>query len=171
MLRRLPFVAWIAVVWLALWGDVSWANLLGGLLVGAFLVVAVPLPASTTRYRGSLPAALRYTAVFLRDLVVATAEVARQVFWPVARLRPSIVEVPLSTRDPALLSLVANTITLTPGTMTLQVHEDTGLLFVHCLHLAEGADVEVVEQARGYERLGARALGIDVPSPSKEAPR
>lgn len=171
MLHRLPFVAWIAVVWVALWGDLSWANLLGGLLVGAFLLVVVPLPASTTRYRGSPAGALLYTAVFLRDLVVATAEVTRQVFWPVERLRPSVVEVPLTTRDPALLSLVANTITLTPGTMTLQVHEDAGLLFVHCLHLAEGGDVEVIEQARAYERLGGRALGVDVPPSSKEPPR
>lgn len=164
MRRRLPTVAWITLVWLALWGDLSVGNVLGGVLVAAFVLTVVPLPPQEYGHRVSPVAALRYLVVFLRDLTVATAEVARQVFWPVARLRPAVVEVRLASRDPGLLSLVANTITLTPGTMTIEVDPERGVLWVHALHLEDDDAAEkIIEDARGLERLGARALGVPVP--------
>ena len=42
-MKRLPLVAWLAVVWVALWGSVTAANVLGGLAVGTVLAVALPL--------------------------------------------------------------------------------------------------------------------------------
>ncbi|MFC5997525.1 Na+/H+ antiporter subunit E [Quadrisphaera sp. GCM10027208] len=162
MLRRLPTVAWITVVWVALWGDLSWGNLVGGVLTGVVVVLVAPLPAEPAGYRPAPWPALVYLLRFLRDLVVATAEVARQVFWPLDRLRPAVLEVPLTGRHPGLISLVANTISLTPGTLTLEADPGTGRLWVHLLHLEEGAEGDVVEHARALERLGARALGVDL---------
>jgi multicomponent Na+:H+ antiporter subunit E len=66
------------------------------------------------------------------------------------------------SRDPGLLSLVANSITLTPGTLTLEVDGDRGVLWVHLLHLPEGGEAEIIEQTHSLERLGARALGVDL---------
>lgn len=165
MLRNLPMVAWITFVWLALWGDLSWANLLGGVLVAVVVLAAVRLPLTDTPHRMALVPALQYLLRFLKDLTVATAEVARQVFWPTDRLRPAVLEVQLTSTDPGLLSLVANSITLTPGTLTLEVDQDRSVLWVHLLHLEQGAEGDVAEHARGLERLGARALGIDLAAP------
>lgn len=161
-MRRLRLAAWITLVWTALYGDVSWANLVGGLLVGGVVLVAVPLQGSPATRRIGVLAAVRYSAVFARDLVVASAQVAVQVFWPIDRLRPAVVAVQLDSTDRGLLALVADTITLTPGTLTLEVDGDRGRLWVHVLHLPEGGAGAVVEQARGLERLGARVLGVDL---------
>jgi multicomponent Na+:H+ antiporter subunit E len=175
MLRRLPMVVWITAVWIALWGDLSWGNLLGGILIALLVLTAVRLPATDTARRIALLPALWYFLLFLRDLSVATLEVARQVFWPIDRLRPAVLEVPLVSTDAGLLSLVSNSITLTPGTLTLEVDEETGTLWVHLLHLEEGGESDVVEQALALERLGARVLGIDLDTtrsaPGKEQPR
>jgi multicomponent Na+:H+ antiporter subunit E len=157
-----PMALWVATAWVALWGDLSWANVLSGLLVAVFVLAAVPLPPSTSRYRLVPGAALRYLARFAKDLVVSTAEVARQVFWPVGRLRPGVLEVPMTSTDSGLLSLVANSITLTPGTMTLEADDERGLLWVHVLHLEEGGEQAIIDHARTMERLGAEALGIDL---------
>ncbi|PPK93412.1 multicomponent Na+:H+ antiporter subunit E [Kineococcus xinjiangensis] len=162
--RNLPRLAWLLVVWLALWGDVSWANVLSGLLVGAFVLhVSPPVEHGPFRWPAPLPT-LTYALRFVRDLVVATAEVARQVLWPVSRLRPAVVEVPLRCRDRALLSLVSNSITLTPGTLTLEVDEAGPRIWVHVLHLEDrsGAAEDVVRHARSLEEHGARALRIDL---------
>jgi len=158
--RRLPAVLWIAVVWVALWGDVSWANVLGGLLAGAVLVTLVPLPPSRGGYRVAPWPALVLLVRFLRDLAVATWQVSVQVFWPLQRLRTGIVLVQLAGRDPAVTTLVANFITLTPGTLTLEVDEDGGRLWVHCLHLDEGHEQDIEDDARDVERLAARMLGV-----------
>lgn len=160
MRRALPMAAWITLVWLALWGDLSWGNLLGGILVSALVLTVIRLPAVGVKPRIAPWPAMHYAVVFARDLCISTAEVSRQVFWPVARLRPAVLAVPLKTTDPGLISLVANTITLTPGTLTLEADNERSLLWVHVLHLAEGGEDAVIEQARGLERLGARALGV-----------
>lgn len=162
MLRALPMAVWVTAVWVALWGDLSWANLVGGMLVAALVLVVVPLPRGHRPRRAALGPSLRYAARFARDLTVATWEVSRQVFWPVERLRPAVLAVPLRSRDPGLLSLVANTITLTPGTLTLQADRESATLFVHVLHLEPGQADDVIGQAQGLERLGARAMGIDL---------
>lgn len=162
VMERLPMLAWLTVVWVALWGDLSWANVLGGLAVGTLVLLAVRLPVTGTLGRVSPLPALLYLLTFLKDLTVATAEVAQQVFWPASRLRPAVLEVPLVSTDPGLLSLVANSITLTPGTLTLDVDEERGVLWVHLLHLREGTEDDVVEQARALERLGARSLGVEL---------
>lgn len=164
MLTKLLSVGWVTVVWVALWGDLTWGNLLGGVLVGLLVLTAVRLPATSNGRRVALGPSLRYAAVFVRDLTVATAEVARQVFWPIARLRPAIVAIPLRSGDPRLISLVANSITLTPGTLTLEADEGRRTLWVHVLHLPEGEADTVISQAQDLERLGARVLRIDLDS-------
>lgn len=174
MARRLPTIAWITVVWLALWGDVSVGNVLAGAAIGALLLSVVDLPPRRPAVRGVAPVpGLRYAAQFVRDLTVATSQVAVQVFWPVHRLRPAVLEVPMRSADPGLLSLVANTITLTPGTLTLDVDPVRRLLWVHVLHLAEDGADAVIGQAQDLERLGARVLRIDLEDPPahEEAPR
>ena len=172
--RHLPMTLWIATAWVALWGDLSWANVLSGLVVAVLVLSAVRLPPSGAGYRVSPGPALRYLLVFAKDLAESTAEVARQVFWPVGRLRPAVLEVSMAGTDPGLLSLVANTITLTPGTMTIEVDDERGLLWVHVLHLEKGGEGAVIEQARALERLGAQALGVDLAAtaaPRKGGPR
>ena len=161
MLRRGLFAAWITAVWVALWGDLSWANVVGGVVVAGLVLAGVRVPTGA-RSRGVAPwPALRYAARFGRDLCVATAQVAAQVFWPIGRLRPAVVRVQLATSDPLLLSLVANTITLTPGTLTLEVDPDRSLVWVHVLHLVEGGEGDLTEAVLGLERLGAAMLRVD----------
>ena len=103
---------------------------------------------------------LRFALTFLRDLVGATLVVARQVFWRTDRLRPAVLAVRMRSRDPGLLALVADSITLTPGTLTVHADEATATLWIHVLHLPEDGVAEVTEAVEGLERLGARALGV-----------
>ena len=162
MRRKLPMTGWVTTAWLALWGDLSWANVLSGLLVATFVLAAVRLPPTARGYRLVPGPTARYVVRFAKDLAVSTAQVARQVFWPVERLRPAVLEVPLASTDTRLLSLVANSITLTPGTMTLEADDERGLLWVHVLHLEEGGEEDIIAHARAMERLGAQALGLDL---------
>jgi multicomponent Na+:H+ antiporter subunit E len=162
--RHLPTVAWLLAVWFALWGDLSWANLLGGLAAAALVLVAAPLPASPRRYRVRPLPALTYLLAFLRDLVVATLEVARQVLRPQLHLRPAVLEVPLRTTDSGLVSLVANTTTLTPGTMTVEADPAHARLWIHVLHLPDepGAAERELRTVQGREEHGARVLGLEL---------
>ena len=159
MRRSLVLVGWLLVVWVALWGDISWANVLGGLVTAGGLVLLFPLrPATRQGYIRPWPA-LRFAVYFLWKLVEASAVVAWEVVTPHNRINEGIVAVPIHGLSNALVTIVANAISLTPGTLTLEVDEDPAVLYVHVLHLH---DLEAVRlEVQHLERLAIAAFGPD----------
>ena len=153
-------VAALTVVWVALWGTPSWANAFWGLVIG--LGVTFAFPTSPTSRLGLRPlAALRFLVEFAWMLVVSTTEVVVEVLRPRLDLRGAIVAVPLRTDDPVITTIVANGITLTPGTLTVDVGDDLEppvphVLYVHALRL--GSEADVVAGAHRLEDLAVAAF-------------
>lgn len=150
-------IAWLVVVWLALWGDVSVANLLSGAAVAAILVVVFPLGSVLPYGRFRPVAVLRLAVVFGWALVVSTIEVALLVLRPGRTPHQGIVAIPLHTRSPVVLFAVANITSLTPGTVTVDVDEPSATLFVHAL--TAGDVLAVRERVQRFEGLVRRAAG------------
>ena len=132
-------VLWLTVVWVALWGSVTPANVLGGLAVGAVLVRLLPGEATSSPHRLSPLGSLRFAAVFADALVRSSLQVAAQVLRPRLVLHPAVIAVPVGGTDERLLTLLGNSISLTPGTLTLEVDRDRRLLHVHVLDVGEDA--------------------------------
>lgn len=155
-MTRVVHVGWLVAVWLLLWGDVTPANVLSGLVVAGVVVAIVG-----ARRSGQITlrpvAALRFVAHFGVQLVVATAVVAWEVVTPRSRIRTGIVAVPLHGCSDAVATLIADTISLTPGTLTVELEREPLTLYVHALHLR---DVEQVRRdVRRIEVLAVRAFG------------
>jgi len=149
-------MALMVLTWVALWSDVSWANLLSGLVVATAVVFAFD-----TWRDGQLVlrpiATARFAVHFAYKLVESSVVVARAVISPRDAVHTGIVAVPLSGCSDALATLVADAISLTPGTLTLEVRRDPLTLYVHAL------DVRDVDQVRAdvrrLEVLAVRAFG------------
>lgn len=155
-MTRVIRVLWLTTVWVALWSDVTPANVLGGLLVAVAVVACFD-----TWRRGEVVlrpwAAARFALYFLYQLVASTLVVARTVISPRARIRTGIVAVPLRGCSDAVATLIADAITLTPGTLTLEVRREPLVLYVHALDVR---DVEQVQRdVRTLEVLAVRAFG------------
>lgn len=146
----------LAAIWLGLWSDISFANALSGLVVGAAIVLAFG-----TRQQGNL--AIRpvrvacFAGYFLFKLVQSSITVARAVLAPCRAVHTGIVNVPLLGCSDRVATLIADAISLTPGTLTLEIQHEPLVLFVHAL------DVRDVEQVRSdvrrLEVLAVRAFG------------
>lgn len=94
---------------------------------------------------------------FLWELLLANLRMARDVIRPIDKLRPAIVAVPLDVTSDWEITLLSNLITLTPGTLGLDVSSDKKVLYVHVM------DLEDVEQLRrdikeGFERRIRRLM-------------
>ncbi len=157
MTRYLAAGVWLVLVWVALWEDLSPASVLGGVVTaGALLAVFRLGPAATTSTLRPLRA-LRFLVYFLWKLVEASAVVAWEVVTPRNRIIEGIVAVPIRGVSDALITAVANAISLTPGTVTLEVDRHPTTLYVHVLHLH---DIEAVRRdIRHLEALAIRAFG------------
>ncbi len=125
----------LAVIWQLLVNRLSPNSILFGLLLG------ILIPFFTGPYwpdRPTLRRPLRiaeYMLIVLYDIVVANIVVAQQVlFWRNRDLRPALICVPLELRTPEAITVLAGTITLTPGTVSCDLSAEGHNLLVHCLH-------------------------------------
>lgn len=141
-MSRMVIVLWLTAVWVTLWESLTWANLLGGLVVA--IVVVHLLPAKETDFRIGLNplAALRLLFYFLWELIKASAQVAWEIITPVNLIDAAVVSVRLRSRAPGIITSVASMVSLTPGTVTLEVDEENSTLYIHVFHL------ETIEQTR-----------------------
>lgn len=161
MRRQLLPGLWLVVVWVALWEDVSVANVVGGALVATLaLSISRRSPvAEDERGRFRPLAAARFFLWFLWKLVEASAIVAWEVVTPTNDINEGIVAVPLRGPSRIVTAVVSNAITLTPGTLTIEVRSHPTILYVHVLHLRTIEEVRL--EVRHLERLAIRAFGTD----------
>jgi multicomponent Na+:H+ antiporter subunit E len=140
--HQLPLLVWLVLVWILLWGTWSWANLLSGLAVALVVTLLLPLPPVTGGSRVRPLPLLRFVGHFLVDLVVSAAQVAWRALGPGGVRQGAIVRVQLRADSDLLLTVVAETISLVPGSLVLDLDREQRLISVHLLHVADLADVE-----------------------------
>lgn len=149
----------LAVTWIGLTGSADPVNALFGLVLGRLALWPLrgrPLGLGFRPAR--LPQFARLLLLFVGQLFVANAKVLWAVlFRPRARLRPGIVAVPLDLRSDAAITLFANAVTLTPGTLSLDVSTDRRTLYVHAFHV-DSPEALRRELKDGLERAVREAL-------------
>jgi len=131
----------LAVIWLLLVNQLSFGHLLLGLLLG----LAVPLYTARfwpghVRLRRPL-VLLRFIAVVLYDILVANVVVARLILGRQERLEPAFLVLPLRLQSDVAISVLANTISLTPGTVSTYLSADRRCLIIHSLHTTDPEQV------------------------------
>lgn len=149
----IPFLANIllALAWAALTGSNDPVVFLTGFVLGYGMIAWLrPLPGSEG-YGRKVPAAIALAIFFAWELVVSTLRVAWDVVTPQRLRKPGIVAVPLDAKTDAEIALLACLVTLTPGSLSLDVSEDRSRLYVHAMFV-DDAD-EVRERIKtGFER-------------------
>jgi multicomponent Na+:H+ antiporter subunit E len=154
-------VVWLTLVWVGLWGSVTAANVLGGLAVSLVLVLALrPAPGGAPAVVSPV-ALLRFGLRFFADLVVSSVQVVRLALQPRLALRQGIVSVQVPGASDTLLTVLADAISLTPGTLTVDVDPDRATLYVHVLDIGAGPDgvQDVRAGLRDQARAAVRAMG------------
>ncbi|SIO45165.1 multisubunit potassium/proton antiporter, PhaE subunit [Rhodovulum sp. ES.010] len=144
----------LTLVWLGLANKVTPGNLVLGAVLGTVvpLVTAAYWP-NRPRLRRPLKIA-EYALVVLWDIVVANIEVARIiVFKRNADIRSRWIPVPLDLTSAEAISVLAGTITMTPGTVSTMLSADGGAILVHCLHADDPDEVRDTIKARYETRL------------------
>ncbi len=123
----------LTLLWLSLKGDLSVAQAGLGLVVGsAVLAFSAPVLPSLPKLRRVLPL-VSLAGVFVYDLVKANLAVARAALAPSLPIHPCLLHVPLDLREPVPASLLCSLVTLTPGTLSVDLDLGKGILTVHGL--------------------------------------
>jgi multicomponent Na+:H+ antiporter subunit E len=129
----------------AVWAVAVWAVIM--------FILWISSPFYHRSYFHKLPKAFSFILFFLKELVVANLKVAYDILTPNYRMKPTVVAVPLSVTTDMEITLLANIITLTPGSLMIDLSADRKVLYVHTLYVKHN-DLELVKHniKHGFER-------------------
>lgn len=150
MTRALSVVL-LVVVWAAITGTFNLPNLVLGAVVASLALWLLRDRAGSPRLLRRIRAILRLSVLFAYELMLSAINVATQVLSPRLALRPGIVAVPLDLQSDLEITILANLITLTPGTLSVDVSEDRRLLYVHALD-ASDREALIASIKSGFEK-------------------
>lgn len=139
------------VVWLLLNNTVA----PGHLVLATFLALTIPL--LTSGMQNPQPSfhkplvTLRYIVMVFGDIIVANFDVVFLVVGPSKKLNPAFIAVPIDIKHELPITVLASTVSLTPGTVSAEISADKQWLYVHVLHLTNKEELIALIKHR-YEK-------------------
>jgi multicomponent Na+:H+ antiporter subunit E len=141
----------LALAWVALTGSSLGTGFPLGFLLGyGLLWLARPLHGSSG-YLKRVPRVVEFTLYFAREVVVSTARVTYDVLTPTHHMRPGIIALPLDARTDTEILILSSLITLTPGSLSLDLSPDRKILYVHEMYIRD-AEQERQRLKNGLEK-------------------
>ncbi|GAB3295859.1 Na+/H+ antiporter subunit E [Parasphingorhabdus pacifica] len=145
IVRRLPLLIWLALVWVMLWGTFDIGTLFFGVLVALLVTTVFPVPPIVTAIVVH-PLPLLGLALYLAwDLLVSTLRVSWQAVRYGPRVKAAIVAVTMANDSDHLIAMVANAVSLAPGKFVLQIDRVNRICYVYTLGMGQD-DVESVRR-------------------------
>lgn len=150
----------LALIWAIALGPPTPYNLLIGFVVG-YLMLALAWrlglhyrdddDTHDTTYFRRVFQILGFLGFFTKEMIAANIRMAYYTVSPLSRLKPGIVAVDIAGMSNMEITVLANLITLTPGTLSLDITEDRGQLIVHCMDVSDPAKIKA-EIHEGFQR-------------------
>ncbi len=159
--RNLVLIGWFVVLWSALWGSFTWANVLGGVAVAVGVLTLARLPETGLESRGAVRIrplwALWFLIYFAVKVMQSNVMLAWEVVTPRNSIKPGILALDLRDCSDAMVTLIANALTLTPGSLTIEVRRSPTTIYVHVLHLHDPERVRA--EMTALAKVAIRAFG------------
>ncbi|PAU71296.1 Na+/H+ antiporter subunit E [Vreelandella alkaliphila] len=126
----------LGLAWVLLSGDFTGLNLLVGMIFGYIALLLIePQVEALKGYPARVPRIIGFVGFFIKELVQANLRVAFDILTPPWHMKPGVIAFPLSAHTEMEITMVANLISLTPGTLSLDVSDDRKVLYIHAMFL------------------------------------
>lgn len=141
----------LTIIWVFLTGSTEVSNFFFGFIVNFLILWIISSKDGNDKYVKLIPKLISFFLFFLWEVVKANLQVAYEVITPRNNMKPGIVKIPLEAKTNIEITLLANLITLTPGTLSLDVSEDRKVLYVHSMYVHDKQKF-IDEIKNGFER-------------------
>ena len=141
----------MALSWGAVTGSFSVVNLTFGFVLSTGALYLIREQVGTRTYFSRSTKAIGLALLFIRELVLSAWRVAIIVIRPEIKLEPGIIAYPLTVEKDFQITMLANLITLTPGTLSVDVSDDRKTLYVHCIDVPD-PQATIEDIRNGFER-------------------
>lgn len=125
----------ITGMWMILNESYTFGSFLIGLLIGAILLITLQKFLPSDLYLKRIYYILKLLIIFLRELILSNIEIVKLVYQRKPTFEPGIFKYPLTLEKNWEITLLANLITLTPGTLSVAISEDQQTIYIHAMHI------------------------------------
>lgn len=141
----------LALAWAAVTGSFELINIVFGFVLGAVALTVIQEQVGAVGYLSRLYRIASLLVLFVYELILSATRVAILVLSPRMNLKPGILAYPLKVDRDLEITILANLITLTPGTLSVDVSQDRKTLYIHALDCSD-PDAIRTDIAEGFER-------------------
>ncbi len=141
----------LSFIWVALTGSLFFSNFFFGFLLGFFLLWLMNRSEDDQRYFSRVPKIIGFIFYFIYEMLKANIEVAYDVITPKFFMKPGIVRYPMSAESDFEINMLSTVISLTPGTLILDISDDKKVLYIHVMYLRD-KDRFIRNIKNGFER-------------------
>lgn len=153
-LPRIGILVWLTAVWVLLWGNISAANLVGGLAVALLITVLLPLPQVPVAGRLHPLSLVHLTLKVTYYLVLSSVQLAWLAIRPGPPPLTAVLRARLALKSDLVLAMAVNVINLIPGSIVLEIDQARRMIYVHVLDVgSERAVQQFHRQIAEVERL------------------
>ncbi len=142
----------LALAWVALTGQFTPANLALGFALGYIMLWVAQRGRKPLSYFTKARQVVGFAAFFIWEMIQANLQVTYYILAPHRKMRPGVIAVPLDVRTDMEITLLANMITLTPGTLSLDVSADRRVMYIHSMTLGDDTEQFRRQIKDGFER-------------------
>jgi multicomponent Na+:H+ antiporter subunit E len=139
------------LIWVFLTGEYNFYNFLFGFLLSFLIIWLIHSNVGESKYVKIVPRIINFIFFFNYELIKANLQVAFEVMTPGLKVSPGIVRIPLDVTTNFEISFLANLITLTPGTLSLDISDDKKVLYVHSMYVKD-KDEFIWSIKNGFEK-------------------
>lgn len=146
----------LALVWVFLTASFTGPNFIAGMVFGYICLALIQNQIPVIKgYAQRVPRVIGFLLFFISEVIKSNAVVAWDVATPNLQMKPGVIALPLDCETDLEITILANFITLTPGTLSLDVSDDRKVLFIHAMYLDD-------EEAllRDLKTIESRMIGV-----------
>lgn len=143
----------LTIIWVLITGDMSFTNSTFAFIMAYGILWLISRTADNTqrKYFVIVPRTIIFVGFFLKELVKANLQVAFEVMTPYYNMKPGIIALPIDVKSDFEISLLANMISLTPGTFSIDVSTDRKILYVHAMYVSN-KEKFIQDIKQGFEK-------------------
>lgn len=129
----------LSMIWAMLLGEINLETIASGFLLAYFILFILFRKQKQDNYFARGPRLITFVLYYIFELFRSNLIVAWDIVTPTHYMRPGVIAIPLDAKSDIEITVLSNLITMTPGTLSLDVSDDRKVLYVHAMYI-EDAD-------------------------------
>lgn len=125
----------VSFMWMFLTESYTFVTFFLGYIIGAVLLLFLDRFIPGTFYMRKVYRIIILLLIFIRELILSNISIVKMVYGPKLNFEPGIFSYPTELKKDWQITLLANLITLTPGTLSVAISEDQSQIFIHAMHI------------------------------------